>query len=102
MSQRSDAFAARADYVEQYRHAFAFHPVHAIMALYPLKRLARVGRVIVAAPEDPRVPRHLGFEVAASVEDAIRRAETIHGPDCAIAYVKQPTTGETPGGGASP
>src|SRR5205807_2513920 len=75
MREYADAFAARPDYVEQYRHAFAFHPVHAIMALYPLKRLARVGRVIVAAPEDPRVPRHLGFEVAASVEAAIRQAD---------------------------
>ena len=102
MREYADAFAARPDYVEQYRHAFAFHPVHAIMALYPLKRLARVGRVIVAAPEDPRVPRHLGFEVAASVEEAIRQAETTHGRDCAIAYVKQSTTGETPCEGATP
>jgi hypothetical protein len=102
MREHADAFAARPDYVEQYRHAFAFHPVHAIMALYPLKRLARVGRVIVAAPEDPQVPRHLGFEVAASVEEAIRQAETTHGRDCAIAYVKQSTTGETPCEGASP
>ena len=92
MHEEADAFAARPDYVELYRHAFAFHPVHAIMALYPLRRLARVGRVIVAAPEDPLVPRHLGFGAAPSVEDAIREAETIHGRDCSIAYVKQPTT----------
>lgn len=92
MHEEADAFAARPDYVELYRHAFAFHPVHAIMALYPLRRLLRVGRVIVAAPEDPAVPRHLGFGAAPSVEDAIREAEAIHGRDCSIAYVKQPTT----------
>jgi lactate racemase-like protein len=92
MHEYADAFAARPDYIEQYRHAFAFHPVHAIMALYPLRRLARVGRVIVAAPEDPAVPRHLGFLVAPSVEDAVRQAEALHGRDCSIAYVKQPAT----------
>ncbi len=36
------------------------------------------------------MPRHLGFEVAPSVEEAVARARQIHGPDCAIAYVEQP------------
>lgn len=92
MHEHADAFAARPDYIEKYRHAFAFHPVHGIMATYPLTRLHHVGRVIVAGPEDPAVPRHLGFETAPSVEDAIRRAEAIHGAGCAIACVKQPAT----------
>lgn len=92
MREHADAFAARADYVERYRHAFAFHPVHAIMAVYPLKRLAHVGRVIVVGPDDPAVPRHLGFEPAASVEAAVARAERVHGRDCVIAYVKQPAS----------
>ena len=61
------------------------------MAVYPLKRLERVGRVIVAAPLDPAVPRHMDFEAAASVEEAVARAESIHGRDCAIAYVAQPS-----------
>ncbi len=92
MREHADAFAARPDYIEKYRHAFAFHPVHAIMAIYPLKRLAHVGRVIVAGPDDPAVPRHLGFEVAQSIEEAIARAEAVHGRSCSIAYVRQPTT----------
>lgn len=92
MHEHADAFAARADYIEKYRHAFAFHPVHGIMATYPLKRLGHVGRVIVAAPQDPAVPRHLGFDTAPSVEDAIRQAEAIHGAGCSIACVKQPAT----------
>jgi hypothetical protein len=92
MHEHADAFAARSEYIEKYRHAFAFHPVHAIMACYPLKRLARIGRVIVVAPEDPAVPRHVGFEVADSVEEAIGRAEAIHGRDCSIALVRQPAS----------
>lgn len=92
MHDHADRFAVRADYIEQYRHAFAFHPVHAIMATYPLKRLTHIGRVIVAGAEDPAVPRHLGFEWAASVEGAIARAESLHGPACSIAFIRQPAT----------
>ncbi|MBI4635632.1 MAG: DUF2088 domain-containing protein [Candidatus Rokubacteria bacterium] len=90
MTRFADDYARRPDLVDAYRFGFGFHPVHAIMAVYPLKRLRHVGAVIVAAPEDPAVPRHLGFEVAASVEEALRRAEAIHGRDCAIAYIEQP------------
>jgi len=90
MSRFADDYARRHEYVEAYRRRFAFHPVHAIMATYPLKRLRHVGRVIVAAPEDPAVPRHLGFDVAGSVEEAVTLAERAHGLDCAIAYVQQP------------
>ena len=74
----------------QNRRRYAFHPIHGILATHPLKRLRHIGRVIVAGPKDPHVPRHLGFEVASSVEEAVARARAIHGPECAIAYVEQP------------
>jgi hypothetical protein len=90
MQRFADDYARRPDYIDAYRRGFGFHPVHAIFAAYPLQRLRRIGRVIVAAPLDPAVPRHLGFEVAASVEEAVARAEAIHGRDCAIAHVRQP------------
>lgn len=83
----AEAFALRADYVERYRFGVAFHPVHAVMATQPLKRLRHAGRVIVAAPEDPDVPRHLGFEVAATVEEAVAMARRIHGEECTFAVV---------------
>jgi len=90
MDRFAEELATRPDYVEAYRHRYAFHPIHGILATHPLKRLRHVGRVIVAAPRDPHVPRHLGFEVAASVEQAVARARRIHGPGCVIAYVEQP------------
>jgi len=90
MRRFADDYARRPEYIEAYRGHYGFHPVHAIFAVYPLKRLSRIGRVIVVGPRDPAVPRHLGFEVAASVEEALARAETIHGRDCAIAHVRQP------------
>ena len=92
MHVHADAFATRPDYIERYRHAFAFHPVHAIMAVYPLKRLQLVGRVIVAGAEDPAVPRHLGFEATPTVEEAIALAEKTHGSGCSLAVIRQPAT----------
>jgi hypothetical protein len=86
----AEDFARRPEYIEAYRHRHAFHPIHGILATHPLKRLRHVGRVIVAAPRDAHVPRHLGFEVADSVESALARARQIHGPGATIAYVEQP------------
>jgi hypothetical protein len=75
-----DRFARHAGHIDAYRHRFAFHPIHGILATHPLKRLGRVGRVIVAGARDPHVPRHLGWDTAPSVEEAVARAQAIHGP----------------------
>jgi hypothetical protein len=85
-----DEFARHPGYIDAYRHRFAFHPIHGILATHPLKRLRRVGRVIVAGPRDPHVARHLGYEVAASVEEAVARARGIHGPGAVVGVVEQP------------
>jgi hypothetical protein len=90
MSRFADGYARRPDYIDAYRARFGFHPVHGILAVYPLKRLGHLGRVIVAGPRDPAVPRHVGFETAPSVEEAVARAESLHGRDCAIAWIEQP------------
>jgi len=82
--------AARPEYVEKYRRAFGFHPAHAIMAIYPLKRLRHAGRVVVAGARDPRVPRHLGFEAAATVEEALELAASFHGGRPTVALVQNP------------
>ena len=86
--RHAEDYARRPDYVEAYRHRYAFHPIHGILATHPLKRLRHVGRVIVAAPVDPHVPRHLGFDVADSVEDAVAMARRIHGPGATIACIQ--------------
>jgi hypothetical protein len=81
-------FATRQDYIEQYRFGVAFHPVHAILATHPLKRLRHAGRVFVAGAQDPAVVRHVGFTPFATVEDALREAERIHGAECSILCVR--------------
>jgi Lactate racemase N-terminal domain len=83
-------YASHPEYVEAYRRRFAFHPIHAILATHPLKRLRRVGRVIVAGARDAHVPRHLGYEVADSVEEAVAMARRHHGPACRVGLVEQP------------
>jgi len=80
-------FVTNAGYIDRYRNGVAFHPVHAILATHPLRRLKHAANVIVAGAEDPAVPRHVGFEHAASVEDAIAAAERAHGADCSIVCV---------------
>jgi hypothetical protein len=85
-----DEFARRPDHIDAYRRRFAFHPIHGILATHPLRRLRHVGRVIVAGPRDAHVPRHLGYDVAASVEEAVARAQAIHGPGATIGVVEQP------------
>jgi lactate racemase len=83
-------FAGREDYLARYRTGFGFHPVHAIMALYPLKRLRHAGRVIVAGAEDAQVVHHVGFEWAATVDDALAMARESHGPHPSVAMVRYP------------
>ncbi len=85
-----EEFATHAGYIERYRFGYAFHPVHGILATHPLKRLRHAGRVFVAGPEDPAVPKHVGFIPAKTVEEAIAEAEKIHGADCTIACVRTP------------
>jgi hypothetical protein len=82
--------AGRGDYLARYRTGFGFHPVHPVMALYPLKRLRHAGRVIVAGAEDHAVVRHAGFEPATTVEDALARAREEHGPGMRVGLVRYP------------
>lgn len=79
--------ANRQEYIYKYRFCYSFHPVHGIMASFPLKRLKHIGNVIVAGAENPQLIRHAGFEPAETVEKAIEMAETIHGRNCTIAYI---------------
>ncbi|HJR18284.1 MAG TPA: lactate racemase domain-containing protein [Actinomycetota bacterium] len=85
-----DEYANHQTYIDRYRFGYGFHPVHAIMALFPLKRLRHAGRVFVAGAEDPGLVTHAGFLPAASVEEALGAALEIHGSDAQIALVPYP------------
>lgn len=83
-------FLHRPEYIYKYRFCYGFHPIHGIMATYPLKRLRHASRIFVAGAEDPKLVEHLGFEPAATVEEALRRAMAIHGVDAPIAFIPYP------------
>ena len=87
MRRHGDEFVTHAGYIDQYRNGVAFHPIHALLATHPLRRLKHASRVIVAGAEDPLVPARVGFDCAPSVEDAIRAAERAHGGECSIVCV---------------
>ena len=82
--------AGRGDYIAKYRFENAFHPVHAVMALYPLKRLRHAARVIVAGAEDPRIPQHCGFDSAPTIETALEMARDGTGKNARVAMVEYP------------
>ncbi len=88
--QAEDDFAHRPEYIYKYRFCYGFHPVHAVMATYPLKRLRHAGSVIIAGAKDPGLAHHLGFKSSDTVENAVRQAQAIHGRDASIAFVKYP------------
>ncbi len=87
MARYTDEFVTHAGYIDRYRNGVAFHPIHGLLATHPLRRLKHASRVIVAGAQDPAIPRHIGFEHAATVEDAIAAAERQHGADCSIVCV---------------
>jgi hypothetical protein len=90
MQEYAEQFAARTDYITKYRFGYAFHPVHGILALHPLKRLRHVGQVFIAGAQDPQLVKHLGFVWTRTIEEAIDKAQTIHGKDAVIACVQYP------------
>jgi len=83
-------FLHRPEYIYKYRFCYGFHPIHGIMATYPLKRLKHASRIFVAGALEPKLIEHLGFEPAATVEDALKRAVAFHGADAPIAFVPYP------------
>ena len=87
----AEHYAHDAAGIEKYRHAWAFHPVHAIMACYPLRRLKHIGQVIVVGAEDASIPEHLGFEAVDTVDEALERVVARQGCDGRLGDLEQPS-----------
>jgi lactate racemase len=83
-------YARRQDLIDKYRFENAFHPVHGVMALYPLKRLRHAAEVIVAGAVDESIPAHCGFGSAPTVEEALSMAGSTQGPEATVALVEYP------------
>jgi hypothetical protein len=86
-------FVHRPEYIYKYRFCYGFHPIHGLMATYPLKRLKHAARIFVAGALKPSLASHLGFEPKDTVESAIAQAEAIHGRDASIIFIRNPLIG---------
>lgn len=86
-------FAHRPEYLYKYRFGYGFHPIRGIMATYPLKRLRHAARVFVAGAENPALPEHLGYLPRESAEAAIAEAESFHGRDASLLFIRNPQAG---------
>ena len=85
-SRFGDEFATNAAYIERYRNSVAFHPVHALLATHPLRRLKHASRVVVAGAEMLRCAA-CRLRVRGVCRGAIRDAERAHGGDCSVVCV---------------
>lgn len=83
----SEDFAHRPEYLYQYRHCYAFHPVHPFFMLAQTGFARRhLNAIFVAGAKDPAAVRRLGFTPFASLADALREAENRLGQGCRVAY----------------
>ncbi|HYM11885.1 MAG TPA: lactate racemase domain-containing protein, partial [Bryobacterales bacterium] len=72
-----EEFARNVEYIRMYRTGNAYHGVHPFYMWYWGENgRAHVGKVIVVGAEDPRVAEILGWETAATMEQALEMAQS--------------------------
>jgi hypothetical protein len=80
ISHLEHEFVNNPDYIHMYRKGHAYHPVHPFYMWYwGDAGRAHVGQVIVVGAENPRVPVHLGWKNARSLDEALEMAQGILG-----------------------
>jgi nickel-dependent lactate racemase len=82
LSQYQSTIAENPEYLEQYRNAHAYHPIHPFWLMYSCDyMLNRASQVILAGTENPGMFRRLGITPARDFEHAWQRATRVVGPD---------------------
>jgi hypothetical protein len=85
------AYAQDEGFRRAYRHANAYHGVHPFFTwFWCCHARAHAGRVIVAGAAEPWAVERLGFEPAASVEQAVDMAREEHGGGMSLTYQMVP------------
>ncbi|RPJ60336.1 MAG: DUF2088 domain-containing protein [Acidobacteria bacterium] len=70
-------FASNEQYIEQYRHGYAFHGVHPFHAWYwAIQGMEYLSRIIVVGAQDKHVAERIGWDTASSLREAIEKAKT--------------------------
>ena len=84
-------FAANPDYIRMYRTGNAYHGVHPFYMWYWGENgRAHVGKVIVVGAEDKRTAEILGWDTAATMDEALEMAQSHVGRQPSITHVHIP------------
>ena len=85
------AYATDEGFREAYRHGHAYHGVHPFFTwFWCCHARSHAGRVIVAGAQEPWAVERLGFEPAATVEQALEMARESHPGGMSLTYQMVP------------
>lgn len=92
LQQKYEAeFAHDPEYIEMYRHGYAYHGVHPFYMWYWGENgRAHCGKVIVVGAEDEKAAHVMGWDCASSMEEAIEMAHSHVGRAPSITHVHIP------------
>ena len=86
-----EEFARCPEYIEMYRHGYAYHGVHPFYMWYWAENGAQhCGQVIVVGAEDRTAARVMGWECADSMAQALEMAESFLGRKPSVTHVHIP------------
>ncbi|MCW5980051.1 MAG: DUF2088 domain-containing protein [Bryobacteraceae bacterium] len=86
-----EEFVHDPDYLRIFRTGYGYHGVHALFMWYwGQNGRHHVGKVIVVGAEDPRAARTMGWETAATMEEALDMAKSHVGRTPSVAHLKLP------------
>ena len=89
-----EEFAKNPDYIEMYRKGHAYHGVHPFYMWYWGENgRAHVGKVIVVGAEDSHTAKVMGWETAATMEEALEMAHSHVGRKPSVTHLHIPPIG---------
>ncbi len=84
-------FAADPDYRRIFRFGYGYHGVHPFFMWYwGQNGRHHLGKVIVVGAEDPRAAERMGWDAAATMEEALEMAKSHVGREPTISHLKVP------------
>jgi hypothetical protein len=86
-----DQLAHDERYIQLYRYKNAYHGFHPIsMWNWGCHGRAHCGQVIIVNPQSRSAAERLGWETAATVEEAIARGRATHGQSASVSVIHSP------------
>jgi len=84
-------FAARPEYIREYREGYAYHGVHPFYMWYWGENgRAHVGKVICVGAQDARSAQIMGWDTATTMEEALEMAQSYVGRTPTVSHVHIP------------